>query len=77
MGASNRYCLAAVDYPPDGSAGGFWEFGVNDQNKPEATYTDADANHPLNGDFVEFLDTECAVRKFVNGVWVAGTFADL
>jgi hypothetical protein len=80
MGAANRYCQVSIDYPPapaSGGNGGVWAFTVNAEKTPIATYSDMDANHPLNGDFIDFFEEECVVRKFVGGAWVAGTFADL
>lgn len=78
-GATNRYCQVAIDYPPApamGNSGGIWEFKV-DQKTPLATYSDQDPGHPLHGNVMDFFADECVIRKFTNGTWVDGTFADL
>jgi len=76
QGAVNRYCQVAIDYPPEGASGGVWEFTI-DQKTPIATYSDNDPGHPLNGDVIDFFEDECVIRKFANGAWTTGSFADL
>jgi hypothetical protein len=79
QGSVSATCEVASDYPPypgNGGIPGFWTLELMN-GMPTAAYTDADTNHPLDGEGFVFAENSCA--SFVmdlGGMWYSSTLAE-
>jgi hypothetical protein len=79
QGALTAPCEVTSDYPPypgGGGSPGYWTFELMN-GMATASYTDADLNHPLDGDGFVFAENNCvAFVMDLGGMWYSSTLAE-